>query len=90
MYRLIATLLLSGAFIAPVAMKAGDNRPVVDDHRYYDREARDYHQWTEAEDRAYRQYLTERHRSYREFKRLNAQEKRDYWNWRHHNDGYRH
>ena len=89
MHRLMAILLLGGALVAPVAIKAADNRTATDDHRFYDRDARDYHEWNHAEDRAYRQYLKERHRSYREFKHLNAQEQRDYWTWRHHHEDHR-
>jgi type III secretory pathway component EscR len=83
MHRFMAAVLLSGALLAPAALKADDHPR---DDRYYDRNARDYHQWNDSEDRAYRQYLTEHHRKYRDFKRLSAKQQREYWEWRHHHD----
>lgn len=53
--------------------------------RYYDADHRDYHRWDGNEDGAYHQYWRERHEreEYRDYGRLNAEQQRDYWNWRH-------
>ena len=51
--------------------------------RYYDQYHSDYHDWNHNEDRAYRQYLSGRHEQYRDYDKLNADQQRDYWNWRH-------
>jgi hypothetical protein len=51
--------------------------------RYYDQYHSDYHTWNHGEDRAYHQYLGERHEQYRDYDKLNADQQRDYWNWRH-------
>ena len=65
--------------VAPAAMTADDRH----DQRYYDKDGRDYHSWNDREDRAYRIYLREQHRSYREFAKVNADQRRAYFRWRH-------
>ena len=74
-----AGLLLFGAMLAaPITTFADEH------HRYYDRDAKDYHEWNDAEGRAYRHWLTEeRHEKYRDFNRLNREQQRNYWRWRH-------
>jgi hypothetical protein len=54
--------------------------------QYYDVYRSDYHRWGAGEDRAYRIWLSERHYEYRDFNRLNRDEQRDYWTWRHNHD----
>ena len=51
----------------------------------YDSDHRDYHRWDAGEDRAYHAYWQENHgrEPYRDFKKLNADQQKDYWNWRH-------
>jgi len=51
----------------------------------YDSDHGDYHHWDAHEDRAYRDYWTQNHgrETYRDFGKLNANEQKDYWNWRH-------
>jgi hypothetical protein len=53
--------------------------------RYYDADHRDYHHWDRDEDRAYHEYWGERYprEPYRDYAKLNADQQRDYWNWRH-------
>jgi hypothetical protein len=51
--------------------------------RVYDEYHSDYHYWNDYEDRAYRVWLAARHYEYREFARLNHEQQREYWNWRH-------
>jgi hypothetical protein len=53
--------------------------------RYYDADHHDYHRWDRDEDRTYHNYWNERHGNepYRDFTKLNADQQKDYWNWRH-------
>jgi hypothetical protein len=89
--KLLASLFMSAALAAPIAVNAVA-RPQDDrDHerqesaerRVYDRAHRDYHSWDDREDSMYRRWLEERHEAYRAFQRLKRREQRDYWNWRH-------
>jgi hypothetical protein len=58
---------------------------------YYDPYYRDYHTWNDAEEAQFRIYLGERQQPYREYRRLDADQQRDYWQWRHaHPDNERH
>jgi len=79
-YRLLSSLLLAAALVAPVASTGCAARV---SGRIYDRDHDDWHRWDDREDRAYRRYLSERREEYREFSRRNNDEQRDYWNWRH-------
>jgi hypothetical protein len=75
----------SGAFIfflgLSVALASGCAARVG----VYDSDHGDYHHWDAHEDRAYHNYWTESHgrEPYRDFGKLNANEQKDYWNWRH-------
>jgi hypothetical protein len=51
--------------------------------RFYDGEHHDYHRWDTREQRAYRAYLASRHRAYVRYSRQRANERREYWRWRH-------
>ncbi len=81
--RLFTRMLLACALTAPV-ITSGCAHPHY--YRVYDPYYSDYHVWTPDEDAYYRQGLNERHYEYREFSKLNPDEQRDYWNWRHHHD----
>ena len=76
----IAPLILGVTFVASIATSGCAARVGIYDPGY-----RDYHRWDRNEDRAYRNYWRERHEHerYREYARLNAEQQRDYWNWRH-------
>lgn len=52
-------------------------------YRVYDPYYSDYHDWDRNEDLAYRHWLAERHYDYREYSRLDRDQQRDYWTWRH-------
>jgi hypothetical protein len=77
-YRTMGTILLAAATLAPLALSGCAARV-----RVYDDYHADYHYWDGREDRAYRAWLAERHYEYREYARLNREEQREYWNWRH-------
>ena len=72
----MGTILLVAASLAPLVL-SGCAARVYDEHHS------DYHRWNDREDRAYRMWLAERHYEYREYARLNKEEQREYWDWRH-------
>jgi hypothetical protein len=76
----LASLVLGFSLLGNVAITGCAARVGV-----YDPEYRDYHRWDRNEDRAYHDYWRERHERerYRDYGRLNAEQQRDYWNWRH-------
>lgn len=80
MRNYMASLILGSCLVATVALGGCAARVGV-----YDPEYRDYHHWDRDEDRAYHQYWRERHEreEYRDYGRLNAEQQREYWNWRH-------
>jgi hypothetical protein len=86
--RFFSTFLLGIALLTPMALKADhDEKVKVKVKRYYDRDTRDWHEWNEREERAYRHYLEEKRMSSRDWVRLNREQQREYWRWRHlHND----
>jgi hypothetical protein len=80
--RFTGPLVLSACMLVPL-LGAGCASHV----RYYDEYHSDYHNWNDGEDRAYRAWLAERRWEYREYARLNRDEQRDYWRWRHDHPG---
>lgn len=76
--RSVGTILLAADSFAPMAISGCASRVRVCDEYHGD-----YHYWNDREERAYRMWLAERRYEYREFSRLNKEEQRDYWNWRH-------
>ena len=58
----------------------------------YDAGHGDYHRWDANEDRAYHSYWAEAHPHdpYRDYGKLNQNEQKDYWNWRHSHPGDKH
>lgn len=76
--RLLSSILLASASLAPLAISGCAARV-----RVYDPYYSDYHYWNAHEDRTYHMWLAERHYEYREFNRLNQEEQREYWTWRH-------
>jgi hypothetical protein len=77
-HRFMASLLLTGALVAPVAVVAS---PAAQD--VYDREHKDHHKWDDHENEAWRRFLAENHRKEHEFAKANRHEQQEYWNWRH-------
>ena len=88
-FRTLNGLLLGIALIAPVALRAEDEKTTTTtattttSKRYYDTTEKDYHVWSTGEDRAYRVYLGEVHRDYVEFPKVKVVEQREYFKWRH-------
>jgi hypothetical protein len=83
MFRYLSALVLGAAMFASVSMKADDDHRRERVRRYYDRDRRDYHEWNDGENQAYRRYLQEQRRDYRDFNRVNRDQQREYWRWRH-------
>jgi hypothetical protein len=85
--RIIASLFLTAALAAPVAIMAAPAAQGVQ-VRVYDRDHRAYHNWDDNENRAWGVYLTNNHRRHYEYARASRRDQRNYWNWRHeHPDG---
>jgi hypothetical protein len=83
-HRIMITLLLAAALVAPVAIMAAPvSQGVGVQVRVYDRGHRDYHNWDDREEIAYRRYLVEQHRTYRVYVRQSHRAQDQYWNWRH-------
>lgn len=74
----LGALVLSGAMLAPILTSGCAARA-----QYYDSYHNDYHHWDSGEDGYYRIWLGERHYQYRDFRKMNHDQQRDYWNWRH-------
>ena len=88
-FQIVSGLLLGAALIAPVAMRAEDEKTTTTtttttkQTRYYDTDEKDYHVWSTGEDRAYRIYLGEVHRDYIAFPKVKVVEQKEYFKWRH-------
>jgi hypothetical protein len=51
--------------------------------RSYDAGHGDYHTWNNGETTYYNNWEKETHRDHAEFKDRNADDQKEYWNWRH-------
>jgi hypothetical protein len=81
----IAALALAASLVALVGCAARFTA--------YDSAHGDNHRWDRNEDRAYRTYWRDEHSHdrYRGYQKSNADQQKDYWNWRHnHPDSDRH
>jgi hypothetical protein len=83
--RLIASLILSAALLAPMSIIAIPTPQTSVQVRIYDRDHKDYHNWDDRENRAWGIYLTNNHKRQHEFTKANKREQSDYWKWRHNN-----
>lgn len=73
-------LILSG-MIAAVLLTTGCAASVG--YRVYDPYYADYHAWGPGEGIYYNRWIVETHRPYRDYGRLDRDDQRAYWNWRH-------
>jgi hypothetical protein len=86
MKKLLATLALSAAILAPgmaIAQDHHGDRDHHDDRGFYDKHHKDYHKWNDHEDRAWRIYEEQHHRKYEDFSRARERDQQAYWGWRH-------
>jgi hypothetical protein len=74
---LISTWLPAGLLIAFTSLGCAGRV------RVYDGYHSDWHTWDRNEDVEYRSYWSERHEPYRDFNKLNNDEQKGYWKWRH-------
>ena len=85
-HRYIASLILTAALAAPVAVLAV---PTPQDAsvqlRVYDKQHKDYHTWDDNENRAWGQFQSENHQTSSRYSKANNKTQTQYWNWRHAN-----
>ena len=76
--RYFSSLLLAAAFLrALLSLRAAEAE------RYHDPYYNDYHRWDRGERVYYNQWVVETHRDNRDFRRLDRDEQKQYWEWRH-------
>jgi len=82
--KYLGTFLLAGALALPLAtVGCGEHHY----YRAYDPYHNDYHRWDDHETVYYQQWSVDTHRDgHRDFRKLNDDEKKEYWNWRHQHD----
>jgi hypothetical protein len=81
--RSLRSLLMVASLATPVVITGCAARVGVG-YRVYDPYYRDYHVWDDHETVYYGQWAGETHREpHREFRKLNRDEQKEYWNWRH-------
>lgn len=82
--RFLVLILLMGTFSIPV-VTTGCGGPTY--YRAYDPYYHDYHAWPD-EDAYYRRWYGENYhdRTYRDYRKLNHDEQKRYWDWRHSSD----
>jgi hypothetical protein len=74
----VGTLLLSAGLLAG----CGGGHVAVG-YRAYDPYYSDYHTWDDHEGVYYNQWIGESHHPRRDYRRLNRNDQRAYWQWRH-------
>ncbi len=87
-YRYLSSFLLVLVLAAPLAMTGCAERHY---YRVYDPYYRDYHRWDDGEIVFYNQWVIETRRDpHRDFRKLDRDEQREYWEWRHHHGNHDH
>jgi hypothetical protein len=76
----LSTLLLATALALPLASIGCAEHHY---YRVYDPYYHDYHRWDDRETVYYQRWETENHREHHDFRQRNADEQKEYWNWRH-------
>ncbi len=76
--RYLSSLLLAAALTSPLVITGCAVHARVYDPYYHD-----YHPWNHGEVVYYQNWETETHRQHVDFKRRNADEQKQYWDWRH-------
>jgi hypothetical protein len=75
--------ILGSAFLAVSLFIAVAGSGCAARLRIYDESHSDYHKWDRNEDVVYRSYWNGRNQPYRDYDKLNKDEQKEYWNWRH-------
>ena len=76
--RLLSSTLLAAGLLVAVGGSGCAGRV-----RVYDEYHSDWHTWDHGEDAYYHRYWAERHEPYRDYNKLNKDEQKGYWDWRH-------
>jgi uncharacterized protein YqjF (DUF2071 family) len=83
-HRYIASLFLTAALAAPIAIMAAPMPQSANlQVRYYDKNHKDYHNWDDRENKSWGIYLSSNHKKDHEFAKASGKEQSQYWNWRH-------
>jgi len=85
--RWLSSLLLGAALISPLITTGCAERGY---YRVYDPYYRDYHRWDPDEGRYYHQWTAENHREDRDFRKLDRDDQKRYWDWRHNHSDHDH
>jgi hypothetical protein len=80
-FRIFAPLAVSVALAFPVLTGCAVHARVYDPYYH------DYHVWAN-EEVPYRQWEHDTHRDHEDFKKRNAGEQKQYWDWRHNQEGH--
>lgn len=80
--KLLTSFALSAAFASAMAL-AGCSARVSTGYRMHDGYYNDDHVWDNNELVFYSRWENDTHRRHEDFRRRNADEQREYWNWRH-------
>lgn len=79
-----SSLLIMGAF--GMALATAGCGGSVRYHTYNDPYYHDHHRWDDHEQVYYNQWTVETHHDKRDFRKLNHDEQKQYWDWRHSHD----
>jgi hypothetical protein len=86
-HRFLSLSLIPGLLAAPLIVNGCATHRGYgergEEGRYYDADHRDYHAWNGIEIQFYQRWEGEGHRDHRDFNQRNADEQKEYWNWRH-------
>ena len=81
--RWLGLVFVAGALLTPLVTTGCAT------HRVYDPYHSDYHHWDRHETVYYQQWVVENHRDpHRDYRRLNKDEQKQYWDWRHHHEDH--
>jgi hypothetical protein len=80
--RHLVIVTSTGALISPILM-SGCAAHVSSGYRTHDYYANDDHVWGNDETRFYASWETDTHRSHKDYRKRNADEQKDYWQYRH-------
>jgi hypothetical protein len=84
-YRPLISFALAAALALPITI-SGCAARVDAGYRYHDRDHDDYHVWNNDEVVYYGQWENETRRDHKEFRKRDANDQKEYWNWRHNRD----
>jgi hypothetical protein len=74
---------LGAALLLAVALPLTNTSCAGHVYRVYDPYHNDYHAWDDHEAVYYNRWLDENHREHRDYRKLNKEDQKRYWDWRH-------